>query len=216
MLPVFLFQKKGKEKMKEKKKNVTEEVKQQIKEMREKKQADLMAINAKKAEAQTHKEEAEARLKEATEKMDLDAYEEAKEAIQKAKTAIDMYSGRYKQISQQEYISEEESDKVIDKLLEYSRQIDIQFKEDIKTPLKELKEIIEKYYQDINETEATIRKWEATIHANYSYRGRSQYYDKEAGAWTDRSKTPVPVRGSVYTGCNESYKVKKFLSEFPL
>ena len=202
--------------MAKKTENVTQEVKQRIKEMTEKKQADLSAINEKREEARTRKEAAEARLREATELMNLDAYEEAKADISKAKTAIDMYSGRYEQLRQQEYISEEESDRVIDSLLAYEDQLQSNFLEDIKEPLKNLLDITNSYFDAVEDTERTIRTWEATIHANYSTRGRTGFFDKSTGRYTDRSKTPVPVRSSIYTGCKEAHQLKEYLSKAPL
>ena len=197
------------------KKNKVQEVQQRIKEMTEKKQAELEAIAEKKGEAQTRKELAEARLKAATEQMDLEAYEEAKEDIRKAKTAIDMYAGRYKQISQQEYISEEESDKVIDSLLDYEKELDEQFVVDIKEPLERLLEIVRNYKAAIKDTEMTIRSWETNIHANYTSRGLMQRYD-EAGQLTDRYKDPHYVHQPFYDGCKEAHQLENYLKNSPL
>lgn len=194
--------------------NKSQEVQQRIKEMTEKKMKDLSEINEKKAEAQTRKEEAEARLKEATELMNLEDYEKAKDDIRRAKTAIDMYSGRYKQISQQEYISEEESDKVIDELLDYERELDAKLTEDIKEPLERLQEILRKYFELIDEAERTIRTWETTIHANYTSRGLMQRIDETTGQLTDRYKEPRPVHSILYGGCKEAVQLKNFLKRY--
>ena len=109
------------------KKNKAQEVQKRIKEMMDKKQGELAQINDKKTEAQTRKEAAELAIQKATEIMDLEAFEEAKQEKHKAQTAIDMYSGRYKQLAAQEYISEAESDRVIDELLPYEQDLGADF-----------------------------------------------------------------------------------------
>ncbi len=194
------------------KQTVLQEVKARMQEMQDKKAGELQAIHEKKTEAQTQKEAAELALKEATERMDLDAYEEAKQARRKAQTAIDMYGGRYNQIKQQEYISEEESDKVIDGLLEYEKQLAEDFRAAVAEPLKALATILQDYQNEVSDTERTITAWGANIHANYNTRGRSIYTDAE-GRQTTRSATPTPVHSMPYTGCNEAHQLKEYLDK---
>lgn len=194
------------------KQTVLQEVKARMQEMQDKKAGELQAIHEKKTEAQTQKEAAELALKEATERMDLDAYEEAKQARRKAQTAIDMYGGRYNQIKQQEYISEEESDKVIDGLLDYEKQLAENFRAAVAEPLKALATILQDYQNEVSDTERTITAWGANIHANYNTRGRSIYTDAE-GRQTTRSATPTPVHSMPYTGCSEAHQLKEYLDK---
>lgn len=195
------------------KQTVLQEVKARMQEMQDKKAAELQAIHEKQTEAQTQKEAAELALKEATERMDLDAYEEAKTARRKAQTAIDMYGGRYKQISQQEYISEEESDKVIDGLLDYEKQLAEDFRAAVAEPLKQLAAILEKYRNEVADTERTISAWGANIHANYNTRGTTTFTDPVTGQPTHRSANPVPVHRMGYNGCNEAAQLKDYLDK---
>ena len=195
------------------KQTVLQEVKARMQEMQDKKAAELQAIHEKQTEAQTQKEAAELALKEATERMDLDAYEEAKTARRKAQTAIDMYGGRYKQISQQEYISEEESDKVIDGLLDYEKQLAEDFKAAVAEPLKQLAAILTGYQNEVADTERTISAWGANIHANYNTRGASTFTDPATGQPTHRSANPGPVHRMGYNGCNEAAQLKDYLDK---
>ena len=195
------------------KQTVLQEVKARMQEMQDKKAAELQAIHEKQTEAQTQKEAAELALKEATERMDLDAYEEAKTARRKAQTAIDMYGGRYKQISQQEYISEEESDKVIDGLLDYEATLAADFKAAVAEPLKQLAAILTGYQNEVADTERTISAWGANIHANYNTRGTTTFTDPATGQPTHRSANPVPVHRMGYNGCSEAAQLKDYLEK---
>ena len=146
----------------------------------------------------------------------MDAYKEAVEEIKALKTAIDMYSGRYKQISQQEYISEEESDKVIDSLLAYENELRASFLADIKEPLQILREKVNTYFDDVSETERVIKAWEGTIHANYRARGLMTSTDPITGESTDRMGTPVAVRLIPYRGCTEAIRLAEMIKNAPL
>ena len=195
-------------------KNKAQEVQKQIKEMMDKKQGELAQINDKRTEAQTRKEAAEIAIQKATEIMDLEAFEEAKQEKHKAQTAIDMYSGRYKQLAAQEYISEEESDRVIDSLLAYEQELGKDFIADLKEPLNKLRNILTRYFEDIRETEQTIRSWEVNIHANYSTRGQS-IRTLPTGEKTDRMDAPTPVHKQPFTGCTEAHQLENYLNKAP-
>ena len=195
------------------KQTVLQEVKARMQEMQDKKAGELQAIHDRKTEAQTQKEAAELALKEATERMDLEAYEEAKDARRKAQTAIDMYTSKYNQISKQEYISEAESDKVIDGLLEYEKQLAEDFRAAVAEPLKALATILQNYQHEVSDTEATITAWGANIHANYNTRGAMTRTDPLTGEQTHRSETPIPVHRMPYTGCSEAYQLKEYLDK---
>ena len=191
------------------KKTIVQEIKERMREMQDTKKADLESIQQKKAEAQERREMADLSLKDATEHMDLDSYEAAKQAKRKAQTAIDMYNERYKQISQQEYISEKESDKVIESLLAYEEELTENFKEAIAEPLKKLGQMRYEYKTAIAETEATINEWVTNIHANYRSRGTTY---SETG--TDRSQVPVPVHRTPFVECAESAQLGNYLERF--
>lgn len=187
------------------KQTVVEEVKARMQEMQQKKAEELETVRQRQQEAQTQKEAAELALREATDSMDLEAYEEAKTAKRKAQTAIDMYTGKYNQIKQQEYISEAESDKVIDSLLAYEDELAAGFKAAVAEPLKKLDELQKAYADAVEDAEQTIRAWTGNIHANYRNNGTT-YTDG-----TSRSPQPVPVHRIPYTGCSEAHQLKTYL-----
>ena len=188
------------------KQTVVEEVKARMQEMQQKKAGELETVRQKQQEAQTQKEAAELAIREATDSMDLEAYEEAKTAKRKAQTAIDMYSGKYAQISKQEYISEEDSDKVIDSLLAYEDELAAGFKAAVAEPLKKLDELQRAYFDAVDDVEQTIRAWTGNIHANY--RSAGTIY-RETG--TNRAPHPVPVRTTPYTGCDEAHRLAQYI-----
>ena len=194
------------------KQNTRQEVQERINNMQEKKVQDLLNIQIKLDEARTQREAADLAIKEATENMNLEAYEEAVDRKHKAQAAIDMYSGRYKQIEAKEYVAEEESDRVIDSLLAYEEEITAKFEEDIKAPLKTLEKLQADYEQEIEATETTMRTWQRDIHANYNTRGAASFYDKETGEHTHRSKKPVPVHRGYYEGSGAGVIIQEMLN----
>lgn len=191
--------------------NRASEVMQRIYEMTEAKKAELEKISKLKTEAEGRYATAGAKMADATAFMDLDAFEKAKQDQAKAKNAMDMYEGRYAQLEKQEYISEEESDGVIDSLLAYEDALEEQFMQDLKEPLAQLRKISQAYTAAVDEAERTIRLWETTIHANYNTRGNAQYFDKETGESTNRSPVPYLVHKLPYKGCKEAHVLKEYL-----
>lgn len=195
------------------KQNTLQEVKDRMKKMQDSKAAQLETIRQKQEEARTQIEAAALAMKTATEEMNVDAYAEAKDAKRKAQTALDMFNGRYSQIKQQEYISEAESDSVVDGLLEYEKQLAEDFKAAAAGHLKKLAELLKDYKAAVQDTESTLTAWQRDIHANYSTRGGTMYFDKLTGKYTDRSKTPVPVHSFVYDGCEEAEQLRDYLKK---
>lgn len=189
------------------KQTVVEEVKARMQEMQQKKAGELETVRQRQQEAQTQKEAAELALREATDSMDLDAYEEAKTAKRKAQTAIDMYTGKYNQISKQEYISEAESDKVIDSLLAYEDELAAGFKAALTEKLQDLEQLHREYSDTVRDAEQTILTWTTTIHSNHRSRGLTRYADG-----TDRSPKPIPVRNVAYAGCEEAKQLQEYLT----
>lgn len=199
------------------KQTVLDEVKNRMKEMQDSKAAQLETIRQKQTEARSQIEAAALAMKQATEEMNVDSYEEAKNRKRKAQTALDMYNGRYEQIKQQEYISEAESDSVVDSLLEYEKTLAEDFKAAAAVHLKKLAELLKGYKAAVQDTESTLTSWQRDIHANYNTRGGSTYYDEFTGQHTHRSPQPVPVHRFAYTGCAEAGRMEDYLKkEAPL
>ena len=192
-------------------KNITKEVQERIKKLTGDKAEQLAKIHQKQNEARNQIEAAGLAIREATEVMNLEAYEKATADKRKAQAALDMYSGRYDQIRKQEYVTEADSDSVISSLLEYEDTLAEDFKKAIAEPLKKLADLYKGYKAAVVDTENTIKNWERNIHANYSTRGGTKYKNETTGEWTDRSPSPVPVHRLPYTGCSEAIQLGQYL-----
>lgn len=190
------------------KKDVLQEVKDKMKAIRESRAAELELIQKKKAETIKSIEHIDAEIKSAVERIDIDAYETAKAKSASAHAALDMYNARYDQINKHELISEEESDNVIDTLLDYESQLDDAFKTAIKQPLQTLHDLLKAYMDTINDTENTIIQWESGIHPNY--RNSNALFTKSGSGRADR---PIPVHRIQYTGCEIAMRINTFLNQ---
>lgn len=188
--------------------NILQEVQKRMQDMTSKKAADLEAIRAKQTEAQQKKEAAESALKAATEEMNLEKFKAAEKQKHDAQTAIAMYSGRFEQIQQQEYISEKESDEVIDSLLQFEEDLAADFKAALTEKLQDLEQLHREYSDTVRDAEQTILTWTTTIHSNHRSRGLTLYADG-----TDRSPKPIPVRNVAYAGCEEAKQLQEYLTQ---
>lgn len=191
--------------------NTTESVKKRISEMKAARAAELEKIEAKRKESQELIKAAEKDMQKAAELTDGETFNAAYKAKEKAITALEMYTLRRDQIARAEYISEEESDSVIDSLLEYEKTLDNEFLTAAAAQIRELSKLYEYYADQISETEKTLREWQQDIHANYRTRGVTTWKDPETGERTDRSNKPVLIRIHPYKGCKESAKIREFL-----
>ena len=188
--------------------SVASQVQTRINGILDRREQELQAIGEKLAEAKAQASAAAREIEDATSRTDLEAFEAGKAKKRKAQTAIDMYSGRYSQLEKQAFISEEESDRVIDSLLDYEKDLEGQFVLDIYEPLQKLKELQEKYSDEVAYTEQTIQNWTHNIHENY--RGFGTTY-RETG--TSRSPRPVPVHLTPYLGCDKSKTIADFIKQ---
>jgi len=176
------------------KKNVAAEVKNKIAELKSNKNAELAKISAELTAARTEKAEQHHALKNATEATNFEMYEKAKAGISKAETKIEMLEARYSQIERREYLTEKESDAVIDSLKKYENDLAAEYTKAIAEPLATLAKLTADYKAAVADTESTINVWTAEIHANY----RSECTIYANG--TNRSDRPVPVRQLRFEG----------------
>lgn len=189
-------------------KNVAEQIRKQIEELQTKKSGELETVAIKQNEARIRIEAAKEAEWKAADEMNLEAYEEARAEKRKAQSVMDMYGAKYRQIEKQEYISEMESDKVIQSLLDYEEALTKEFHDKASAPLKALRELVEQYKTSISETEQTIRDWTGQIHANYIDEGCTRTLPN--GSETHRMEKPVPVHRIEYTGSKESAQITQF------
>ena len=195
------------------KKTVTEEVKTYIEELQNQKYSALETLQKKLLDYEDERNEADRAMNDAAAEMDIDAYEEAGKAKRKAQIAIDMYNAKLDQLRKQELITEDESDQVIDRLLDYETQLADDFKTAAAEPLKTLAELLAAYKTEVREVESTLNEWQCEIHANYKTRGLTLFYDNLTGTQTDRGPHPVPVHNTAYTGCVEANQLSEYLEK---
>lgn len=189
-----------------------EEVKEKIKDIENKRISDKLEVQGAIAKARADEAEAHKALADAAAMLDAAAYNDAADKEYKAHMLVKMHEEKARQMQEQEDISEEESDKVIDGLLEYSKRLDANFTAAIKEKAEELRKLQDAYTAEAQDVERTINYWCDHIHANYNTRGRTTY--SVNGKRSHRSPEPVPVimRRGPWTGCHASNALNDFLS----
>ena len=192
-------------------KNALEQAKEKIQEIRDKKAADLAVISRKQEEAYKEAKEADKAIHDAAARMDITAFQKGRQDKSKAETSIEMYSARYEQLRTQEYISEADSDCIIDGLLDHEAQLADNFRADIAVLLKQLDEMLTGYREAIEDTETTIKTWTSEIHANHRTFGITMRVDPATGRYTDRMETAVPVHPLPFKGCEEAERLERYL-----
>ena len=191
-----------------KKTTVIQEIKSKIESLKNTRAEDLQTCRGKISEAEARKRANEKKMAEATNKMDLDAYEEGKREKEKAEIEIEMYTKRYEMLLHNDYVSEEESDGVFQSIDDYEREIAIEFYDKVKPIYEQLREILSEYEGKVYEAEETLKTWENDIHANY--RSKCTTY---AETGTNRSPEPIRYRMTDYTGGEDSAVLKLFLNK---
>ena len=183
-------------------KTTLQEVQERIKAMKDKKAADLETLRTKQAEAQANRDAAKKASTDATAIMDLDAYQEAQAAIAKWQSAIDMYAGRYAQIEQKEFVTEEESSNVLASLVAYNDKLAETFRTALAEQLEALKALADNYAASVRETNQTLAEWQCDIRANYI--SDTAVYANGS----NRSPRPVPIS---VRKCAEAERLIKYL-----
>lgn len=193
-------------------KTVLEEVKDKITAIENKRIEEKLRMQEEIAKSKREEEAARKDLQAAASKLDTSAYAKAAEQENAAHTRVRMYEEKIRQLQAQEDISEEESDKIIDSLLAYSKQLDERFTEEIKQKAGDLQKMLDAYTDEAREVDLTITYWTENIHENHNTRGRTTYYVD--GKPTHRSPQPVPVimRRGPWKGCGASDALKEFLN----
>lgn len=169
-------------------KTTVESIKERIAELKSGREKELAEIQLKRDEESQNLAAAKKAMENATDATDLQAYERAKAEKNRAESALEMYSAKYSKVQKLDFITEEESDKVIDSLRAEDAEISRKFKTDIFTALDGIENIIQRFERDKREIKDTTETWTREIHANY-YSPTTTF--KETG--THRSPIPVPV-----------------------
>ena len=185
--------------------NKAKEIKSRINQLIEEKAASLAEIQVEIDKAVERETAAAADMKAATESTNVEAYQTAKAAKLAASNALEMYHARFQQLTEREFLTEAESDEVIDELLEYEDKLQEDFLKSLEAPLKKLNSLYEEYTARVKETEETISRWTNEIHANFR-----NFYAMYADG-SNRAKTPQRVHNIPVTGCPASEITGKYL-----
>lgn len=195
------------------KQTVLDEVKNRMKEMQDSKAAQLETIRQKQTEARSQIEAADLAMQQAREELNDDDYEAALTKKRKGQAALKMCDERYEQINDEDYISELESDRVIDNLIEYKKTLDESFMSAVAAPLKELSKVYQNYETALDDVKDTLQSWQRNIHANYkTMRDGAQCTLDVLGEKNHRGASPYTVE--VYD-CEGAASVEKFLRDVP-
>ena len=147
---------------------------------------EIAEIDQHIAEAKESKATAEAALQAAIEATIQADYNSAKEAIESAQNVIEMFTARREQLVNKEFLSESESDSVIDSLLAYKKDCDAALAAALAEECAKIRTIIDNYKGEYKDMYDTIRTWEGEIHLNYRRPGVTYAPGHEP-------KDPVPV-----------------------
>ncbi len=181
--------------------NIVQKTEKKIAQLKAERATELETISQKCEEARAQITEADRAQKTASEALNVEDYEAAKTRKRKAETALEMYSRRLDQIRAKEYLSEAESDSVIDELLNHEKEISERFKQEAGALAAQLLKVYEDYAAEIRSTEAIMTRWQNEIYANYRTFGRSYRTDPVTGQNVFRSDKPVAVHQMPYIGC---------------
>lgn len=191
-----------------------EKVKAKMQELMDKKEKELQDIRQMQAETNAAIAVAEKQMQSAAEKLDNDGFVQAKRERQAAADKLEMLNRREAQLVTREFLTEGESDAVIDSLLEYEGELEAEFKKAVEVHLEGLRGLREKYLEAVEDTEKTISTWTNEIHRNYDTRGSVHFTDAETGRQTTRSATPVAVHPLGFHGCHAAELVGDFLQRY--
>lgn len=187
-------------------------VRDKISELRKERQEELELIETMQQKAREDIALAEVHMKEASEALDADKFEQSEADKKKAETALKMYDSREYQIRRKEYLTEQESDAIIDSLLGYEHSLNATLRVEIYEHVPAMRKALEAYTAEVELIERTIVEWTNTIHANYRSRGRS-LYTTETGEQTDRSPNPIPVHIGMFVGSPEAIRLSEYLTK---
>lgn len=189
--------------------NKAKEISQKINELISGKADELAAIDAEIVKADEDAEKAREAARTATEATDINAYEKARSALYNAQTRLEMYRARRMMLEQKDFVSEAESDAVIDDLLKYEADIKAEFEDAVRPHIDELRRLYNEYRQNVVDAETVITTWTSSIRANRRTFGTTTYADG-----TSVSPEAVPVHRAVYLGGDVAERIYSFLKKW--
>lgn len=193
--------------------DVVTEVKEKISTLLANKAAQLAQIQERRADAEKRLVAANKAMDAAAEALDEMAYSKAKQDKQAARAALDMYKSRLAQLQAKELCTEEESDGIINSLLEYENALNAEFGAALQNYLDQLQALSDDYHGKISDAEATLDDWQINIHANYRARNGGTRINPETGNRTDRMEHPVKVHSVPYSGSPSAEALTEYLAD---
>ena len=186
-------------------KNVAKEVQDKIRELIDARNQTVTDLLEKIEEERRAEAAAQEEIDKATAAIDFEMNHKAQQDKAAAAERRTLMQRRLDQMNGRKQVTETESDEVIASLLQYEKDLETAFTEDVSTPLAALEKICKDYREKVWETENTINDWTREIHPNYLTPSRT-YPDG-----THRSPTPVPVHIMAYSGSVLSDQIDNFL-----
>lgn len=187
-----------------------EEIRQKADVILEDKAIELKEINAKINNISQELSEMHKDLSKAINDTNEAEFKKISKKITELDNTLLMYHTKREQLQRNEFISESESDAVIDRLLSLQDENADCYSEELKPHLEAVLEISKKYWDDMIAIESLITHWSAHIHANYNTRG------KVIKNGSTRMDYPVPVRTVAYMGCKEFKLIEDVLRQLTL
>ena len=151
--------------------------------------------------------------KDAIVSVDLNEYAKAKENVEEIQTELDMLNARLDQLSSEGYMSEATSDAFFDSVLEAEAAISEEYRADILRVAKTLKELTERYRENIADAERIMNTWHNDVYPNYRTFGQTYRIDPVTGQYTDRAEAPRPVHPMGYYGIKEANAAERFIED---
>lgn len=188
-------------------KNRAKEVQAKIKELIDTREQTIAAIREKIEGERRAEAAAQEAIDKATAALDFEMNHKAQEDRAAAAERRALLQRRFDQMRSRKQVTEEESNEVIESLLQYEKDLAAAFEEDVSAPLAALAKLCKEYREKVQETEDTINNWTHEIHPNY-LSPSTTYPDG-----THRAPQPVPVHRVAYFGCDLSRQIDAFLRD---
>lgn len=176
--------------------NVAKKINKRIDGIIREQEAERAEIAAKMEAVEKEIAECDSLIMEATAATDPDSYVTAKERKNRAEYAREMLHTRLNAIEARRTVTEQESDRVIDELLEHERAVFAAYDDAIREPVEVLRTLTAKHRQEVEEIETTVRRWCTVVHPNYRTFGRTRYANGSERAPYAVPVHPIPVKGS--------------------
>ncbi len=185
-----------------------ETVKEQIETLLNNRAEALQRVNEAREKLSEEIERLSQEKERAVEAMDEAGYSEISSKLIKARTALEMYGKKADQLRRDKLVTEQESDDVIESLIQYEQDLEQSFAADVQEIMDKLSERQAEHNQAWKEAEGVLLDWVTNIHENY----RSRYTRYADG--TDRADKPVPVHPyGTYNGGSINNQVTALLKQ---